>query len=78
MSRMWEFHDHFLELGGNSLAAMQVIAKVAETFQLELPFQFLLQSSSIAEMAERVETYRWATAGPPRPEKRANVDEGEI
>jgi amino acid adenylation domain-containing protein len=70
--------DHFLELGGSSLAAMQVIAKVAETFQLELPFQFLLQSSSIAEVAERIETYRWATVRTSRSEKRANEEEGEI
>ena len=44
-------HDNFLELGGDSLAASQVISRVIRSFQLELPVQALFESPTVAEMA---------------------------
>jgi len=43
--------DNFLELGGNSLSATQVISRVIKRFELELPIQFLFQTPTVAEMA---------------------------
>jgi len=45
-------HDNFLELGGNSLLATQVISRVLDTFQLELPLRSLFdEASTIADTA---------------------------
>jgi amino acid adenylation domain-containing protein len=45
-------HDNFFDLGGHSLAATRVVARVIERFQSELPLQSLFQSPTIAEMAK--------------------------
>lgn len=44
-------HDNFFDLGGHSLAAFQVISRVNNWFQLELPAHSLFQSPTVAEMA---------------------------
>ena len=43
--------DNFLELGGNSLLATQVISRVLNTFQVELPLRSLFDSPAVADMA---------------------------
>jgi amino acid adenylation domain-containing protein len=48
-------NDDFLELGGHSLAASQVISRVIEKFQLYLPVQSLFQAPTVAEMAAVIE-----------------------
>jgi amino acid adenylation domain-containing protein len=44
-------HDNFFDLGGHSLAASQVISRVIQTFQLELPVKALFDAPTVAEMA---------------------------
>lgn len=44
-------HDNFLELGGHSLAATQVISRIIDIFRVELPVRSLLEASTIAGMA---------------------------
>jgi acyl carrier protein len=44
-------HDHFLDLGGDSLLAIQVISRVIRTFQVELPVRALFESPTVADMA---------------------------
>ena len=44
-------HDNFFDLGGHSLAATRVVSWVISQFQLEIPFQSLFQSPTVAEMA---------------------------
>ena len=44
-------HDNFLELGGDSLLASQVIARVIQTFQVEVPLRSLWESPTIGDMA---------------------------
>ena len=44
-------HDNFLELGGDSLLASQVISRVIKTFQVEVPLRSLFESPTIADMA---------------------------
>lgn len=43
--------DFFLDLGGDSLAAVQVLASVAEVFGRELPLSVFFDASTVADMA---------------------------
>ena len=43
--------DNFLDLGGNSLLASQVIARVIQTFRVDLPLRLLFEAPTVAEMA---------------------------
>jgi len=47
-------HDDFFELGGNSLLAMQVVARVREVFQLEMEIRSLFERTTIDGMAAAV------------------------
>ena len=47
-------HDDFFELGGNSLLAMQVVARVREIFQLEMEIRSLFERTTIEGMAAAV------------------------
>ena len=44
-------HDDFLELGGDSLLAMRLVARVHETFPTSVPSRALLEASTVADMA---------------------------
>ena len=44
-------YDNFLELGGDSLLATQVLAQVIRTLQVEVPLRSLLASPTVADMA---------------------------
>ncbi len=43
--------DQFLELGGDSLAAMRIAARVMEVARVEVPMSTLLEAATVAEMA---------------------------
>ena len=43
--------DDFLELGGDSLRAMQVVTRVQETCRIEVPVRALFEAPSVARMA---------------------------
>jgi amino acid adenylation domain-containing protein len=47
-------NDNFLDLGGHSLAATQVISRVIERFNLELPLRILFEAPTVANMAEAI------------------------
>jgi len=55
--------DNFFALGGHSLLVTQVIARVQETFQVELPLRRMFESPTVAEQAEQIETARNAAQG---------------
>ena len=44
-------HDNFLHLGGDSLLANQVIARVIKAFQVDLPLRSLFEAPTVADMA---------------------------
>jgi acyl carrier protein len=48
-------HDNFFALGGHSLVATRVIARLSQVFPVKLPIHTLFAGPTVAELAEAVE-----------------------
>jgi amino acid adenylation domain-containing protein len=55
---------NFFDVGGDSLRGVQLIARVEETFQLEAPTRWLIESPTVAGIAARVRQVRDARVAP--------------
>jgi amino acid adenylation domain-containing protein len=73
-------HDNFFDLGGYSLLAIQVIARLRKTFQIEILLSNLFELQTVAALANRVETLHWAAQGRQisQSEIGDNYEEGEL
>jgi natural product biosynthesis luciferase-like monooxygenase protein/amino acid adenylation domain-containing protein/non-ribosomal peptide synthase protein (TIGR01720 family) len=55
-------HDDFLELGGNSLMAAQMLTRLREAFPVQLPLSDLFEAPTVAGVAARIQA-RLGTTG---------------
>jgi len=54
-------HANFFDLGGHSLRATQVISRIRQTFDLDLPLRILFECPTIASFATAIETAQAST-----------------
>jgi acyl carrier protein len=64
LAEMWEevlqierigIKDDFLELGGTSLAAIRLTARINETFEMDIPLKWIFEKRNIEALAEVIE-----------------------
>jgi amino acid adenylation domain-containing protein len=73
-------HDNFFDLGGHSLLVTQVMSRIRENFEMELPLPRFFETPTIAGLTELIETIRLTGLGP-RPYRETTTsdrEEGEI
>lgn len=56
LGRKAGIHDHFFELGGHSLLATQLVSRIRDRFQVELPLRSIFETPTIAELAQKIES----------------------
>ncbi|MCC5645814.1 amino acid adenylation domain-containing protein [Nostoc sp. CHAB 5824] len=57
--------DHFFELGGHSLLATQLVARIRDTFEVELPIRKVFEQSVLSDLATEIDKASASVALPP-------------
>ncbi len=70
--------DNFFELGGHSLLATQLISRIRDAFQVEIPLNSLFEVQNLGEMASLIETTRQREDGLEMPPLKPIERSGEL
>jgi len=65
--------DDFLAIGGTSLLATRLFARIESQFGRDLPIEAVLESSTVRELANALAAEGWSVSSLPRPEHRFAV-----
>jgi amino acid adenylation domain-containing protein len=71
-------HDNFFALGGHSLLVMQVISRLRQVFQVEVPLRALFEAPTVASLAQYMEESCQVMQSPLAPPLRTVSWEGMV
>ncbi|AGA31109.1 hybrid non-ribosomal peptide synthetase/type I polyketide synthase [Singulisphaera acidiphila] len=72
-------HDNFFELGGHSLLATQVVSRLRDAFDTDIPLRTLFEATTVATLAQRLDELQQASRGTSAPPLRpAPRDQGPL
>jgi acyl carrier protein len=71
-------HDNYFELGGDSLLATQIIYRIRERFNVEVPINEFFEDVTVAALAERVGALLWLKQSQLKASKGVQEDYEEI
>ena len=71
-------HDNYFELGGDSLLATQIIYRIRERFNVEVPLDEIFEDVTVAALAERVGALLWLKQSQLKASKGLQEDYEEI
>jgi len=83
LAELWEYllqrqpigrDDHFFDLGGHSLKATILLARIHEQFQVKVPFQQFMRAPTIQALAKLIEQGEVKAFTPLRPQEKAQGD----
>jgi len=74
----FDVFDNFFDLGGHSLMAARLMAKLRTTSGLDLPLRHLFERPTVAGLAEAIDALAWAASSRRAPERAANRVEIEL